>query len=94
MDSTESNITEARSEEILKSLLRGFSHNTARIVSDGSYRTLEGNQTVAIHPSSVLFGRKLEAILFTEYVFTSKSYARNVSAVQLGWIDEVVSRTD
>lgn len=58
---------------------------------DGSYRTLIGNQTVAIHPSSVLFGKKVEAIVFSEFVFTNKSYARGVSAVRLGWIDEVVA---
>ena len=58
---------------------------------DGSYKTLLGNQTVSIHPSSVSFGKKVEAIVFSEFVFTSKSYARNVSAVRLGWIDEVLA---
>ena len=45
-----------------------------------------GNQLVAIHPSSVLFGRKVEAIMYNEYVFTNRSYARGVCAVQLDWI--------
>jgi ATP-dependent RNA helicase DHR2 len=57
---------------------------------DGSYRTLLGNQTVAIHPSSVLFGRKVEAIVFSEFVFTNKSFARGVSAVQLDWVGSVL----
>lgn len=57
---------------------------------DGSYRTLLGNQTVAIHPSSVLFGRKVEAIVFSEFVFTNKSFARGVSAVQLDWVGAVL----
>jgi ATP-dependent RNA helicase DHR2 len=57
---------------------------------DGSYKTLRGNQTVAIHPSSVLFGKKTEAIVFNEFVYTNKAYARGVSAVQLDWIDEAV----
>jgi ATP-dependent RNA helicase DHR2 len=60
-------------------------------MSDGSYKTLLGNQSVSIHPSSVLFGKKVEAILFSEFVFTNKSYGRNVSAVRLSWIDEVLS---
>jgi ATP-dependent RNA helicase DHR2 len=59
-------------------------------VPDGSYRTLHGNQTVSIHPSSVLFGKKVEAIVFSEFVFTTKPYARGVSAVRVGWIDEVL----
>ncbi|EFQ99033.1 ATP-dependent RNA helicase DHX8 [Nannizzia gypsea CBS 118893] len=75
---------------ILTSFLTGFATNTARLLPDGSYRTLVGNQTVAIHPSSVLFGRKVEAIMYNEFVFTSRSYARGVSAVQMNWIGEVL----
>ncbi|KAM5430449.1 Salivary acidic proline-rich phosphoprotein 1/2 [Microsporum canis] len=76
---------------ILTSFLTGFATNTARLFPDGSYRTLVGNQSVAIHPSSVLFGRKVEAIMYNEYVFTSRSYARGVSAVQMNWIGEVLA---
>ncbi|PLB48948.1 DEAH-box RNA helicase [Aspergillus steynii IBT 23096] len=75
---------------ILKSFLRGFSTNTARLVPDGSYRTVAGNQTVAIHPSSVLFGKKVEAILYNEFVFTNRSYARGVSVVQMDWVGEAL----
>jgi len=82
--------SEARSQAILQCVLRGFISNTARLMPDGSYKTLMGNQTVAIHPSSVLFGRKVEAIVFNEFVFTGKAWARGVSAVQLPWVSEVV----
>ena len=58
---------------------------------DGSYRTVVGNQTVAIHPSSVLFGKKVEAIMYNEYVFTNRSYARGVSAVQMDWVGEALA---
>ncbi|KAF1839728.1 P-loop containing nucleoside triphosphate hydrolase protein [Decorospora gaudefroyi] len=82
--------SETRSQAILACILRGFVSNTARLMPDGSYKTLLGNQTVAIHPSSVLFGRKVEAIVFNEFVFTGKAWARGVSAVQLDWVSEVV----
>ncbi|OJD21038.1 hypothetical protein ACJ73_07623 [Blastomyces percursus] len=75
---------------ILKSFLTGFASNTARLFPDGSYKTIVGNQTVAIHPSSVLFGRKVEAIMYNEYVFTNRSYARGVSAVQMDWVGEAL----
>ncbi|KKZ68081.1 hypothetical protein EMCG_06293 [[Emmonsia] crescens] len=92
--STNSNHTISSSEEnpisILKSFLTGFASNTARLFPDGSYKTIVGNQTVAIHPSSVLFGRKVEAIMYNEYVFTNRSYARGVSAVQIDWVGEAV----
>ncbi|KAL4790430.1 P-loop containing nucleoside triphosphate hydrolase protein [Aspergillus venezuelensis] len=95
-DTTESqdsstSIREPSPVSILKSFLRGFSTNTARLVPDGSYRTVVGNQTVAIHPSSVLFGKKVEAILYNEFVFTNRSYARGVSAVQMDWVGEALA---
>ena len=75
---------------ILKAFLTGFKMNTARLMPDGSYRTLAaGNQLVAIHPSSVLMGRKVECIMYNEFVYTQKTYARGVSAVQMDWIGEL-----
>ncbi|KAJ5988593.1 ATP-dependent RNA helicase prh1 [Penicillium waksmanii] len=76
---------------ILQSFLGGFATNTARLVPDGSYRTVVGNQTVAIHPSSVLFGKKVEAIMYNEFVFTNRTYARGVSAVQMDWVGEALA---
>ncbi|KAI4200439.1 MAG: hypothetical protein LQ350_003887 [Teloschistes chrysophthalmus] len=75
---------------ILKCFLKGFATNIGRLMPDSSYKTMIGNQTVAIHPSSVLFGRKVEAIMYNEFVFTNRSYARGVSAVQWDWIGEVL----
>ncbi|CAI7647323.1 unnamed protein product [Penicillium viridicatum] len=79
---------------ILQSFLAGFATNTARLVPDGSYRTIVGNQTVAIHPSSVLYSKKLEAIMYNEFVFTNRSYARGVSAVQMDWVGEALAGKD
>lgn len=50
-----------------------------------------GNQTVAIHPSSGLFGKRVEAIMYNEFVFTNRSYARVASAVQMDWIGEALA---
>lgn len=77
-------------KSILKCFLNGFATNTAHLMPDGSYKTIVGNQTVAIHPSSGLFGKKVEAIMYNEFVFTNRSYARGVSAVQLDWIGQVL----
>ncbi|KAF2433828.1 putative ATP-dependent RNA helicase [Tothia fuscella] len=90
-ETTDTSQSEIQNTAILQCLLCGFAQNTARLMPDGSYRTLVGNQTVAIHPSSVLFGKKVEAIVFSEFIFTTRSFARGVSAVRLGWIDEVVA---
>ncbi|KAJ4318253.1 Salivary acidic proline-rich phosphoprotein 1/2 [Neodidymelliopsis sp. IMI 364377] len=89
-DDYDSSPSEERTQAILACMLRGFISNTARMMPDGSYKTLNGNQTVAVHPGSVLFGRKVEAIVFNEFVFTGKAWARGVSSVQLDWVSEVL----
>ena len=76
-------------EPILKCFLQGFATNVARLSADGTYKTLVGNQTIAIHPSSVLFGKKVEAIMYNEFVFTTRSYARGVSAIQAVWLQDI-----
>lgn len=85
-----STITPELAVSILKCFLKGFATNTARLFPDGSYKTMIGNQIVAIHPSSGLFGKKVEAIMYNEFVFTNRSYARGVSAVQMDWIVEAL----
>ena len=80
--------SEERNAAILKALLTGFAMNTAALCPDGSYKTLVGRQTVAIHPSSTLFGRKVEAVVFSECVFTGRAWMRGVSAVQMDWVRE------
>ncbi|KAI9760792.1 MAG: hypothetical protein M4579_001422 [Chaenotheca gracillima] len=79
-----------RTTVILRCFLKGFAAKTARLSPDGSYKTMIGNHAIAIHPSSGLFGRRTEAIMYNEYLFTNKSYAKCVSAVQLDWIGEAL----
>ncbi|KAK8221863.1 Salivary acidic proline-rich phosphoprotein 1/2 [Zalaria obscura] len=81
--------SEETANNILRCFLRGFMSNVARLMPDGSYKTIVGNQNVAIHPSSILFGRKVEAILYNEFVYTNRTYARGVSAIQLNWLDKI-----
>ncbi|EME39966.1 hypothetical protein DOTSEDRAFT_178845 [Dothistroma septosporum NZE10] len=85
-----STIDEESQESILKCFLRGYSKNVAHLCPDKSYKTFPpGSHTVAIHPSSVLFGRKVEAIMYNEFVFTNKAYARGASAIHLKWLEEL-----
>ncbi|CAZ86080.1 unnamed protein product [Tuber melanosporum] len=81
-------VTPDLATRVLKCFLKGFLHNTARLVPDGSYRTVVGNQAVGIHPSSVLFGKRVEAIVYHEFVYTTRAFARGVSAVEMGWVGE------
>lgn len=79
-------------ESILKCFLTGFTKNTAIGMPDRSYRTVTTGETVSVHPSSLLFlNKSCPAIMYTEYVFTTKGYARNVSRIELSWLQEVVT---
>lgn len=75
-----------RAEILLKCFLTGFAIKTAVLAPDASYVTSVGKHVVTIHPASVLHGKKKEAIMFLEHVFTTKNYAKKVSVVQGDWI--------
>lgn len=75
---------------ILKSFLKGYITNTAVGMPDSSYRTFNSGQLISIHPSSNLFGKSnLDAIMYIEYVFTSKGYGRSCSVIELSWLQEI-----
>jgi HrpA-like RNA helicase len=46
------------------------------------------NQTVAIHPGSVLKGKKPQYVLYNELVRTKKHYMRDVCIVEPQWAAE------
>jgi ATP-dependent RNA helicase DHR2 len=76
-------------ESILKSFLSGFVSNTAIGMPDRSYRTVTTGNLISIHPSSLLFGEKKDAIMYIEFVYTVKGYARSVSAIKLEWLQAI-----
>lgn len=75
---------------IQKAITSGFFANTARLNKSGqSYRSAKTNQTVHIHPSSVLFGQKPRWVIYYELVLTSKEFMRNCMPLQPEWLVEV-----
>ncbi|KAJ3333928.1 putative ATP-dependent RNA helicase dhr2 [Blyttiomyces sp. JEL0837] len=79
---------ESEVEPILQSFLHGFFQNVAVLQQDGSYKTFTTKQVCHIHPSSVLFGKKLPLIMYHELVQTSRQYMRNVSAIATPWLQK------
>jgi ATP-dependent RNA helicase DHR2 len=61
---------------------------------DGAYITTMGRNPIAIHPSSVLYSQKVEAIMFLDHVFTAKSYAKKVNVIQANWIAGALGVTE
>ena len=90
MDIDLENQDESQNDEgLLKCLLSGLFMNVALLQTDGSYRTLISHQTVYLHPSSTLFGKKSQAVFFNELVHTSRKYMRKISRIQKEWLLEV-----
>jgi ATP-dependent RNA helicase DHR2 len=83
-------ISQERGEVLIKTFLKAFSLKTALLAPDSKYLTTQGRNEITIHPASVLYGRKVEAIMFLEHVFTAKSYGKKVSAIQANWIMEAM----
>jgi pre-mRNA-splicing factor ATP-dependent RNA helicase DHX16 len=76
---------------IQKALTAGFFPNAAMLQRGGdSYRTVKNNNTVYIHPSSVLMGdeRPPKTIIFYELVETSKQFCRNCMPIKPEWLHE------
>lgn len=88
-DLSEADDDKADFSTIIKIFLAGFINNTALGSSDRQYRTVNGGHKIAIHPSSMMFGKKIDAIMYVEYVFTTKGYARTVSPIDLAWLQEI-----
>lgn len=55
----------------------------------GTYKILMSSQSVSIHPSSVLCGKKPKCIVFGELIHTTRNYARQVTAVDPSWLPEL-----
>jgi ATP-dependent RNA helicase DHR2 len=83
-------ISPERVECILKAFLKAFGTRTALLAQDGNYITTVGRNPISIHPSSVLYGQKVEAMMFLDHVFTAKSYAKKVSVIQADWVAQAL----
>lgn len=75
-------------ENIRRALVAGFFMQVAKKESQGKnlYKTVkDNNEPVLLHPSTVL-GHEAEWVLYNEFVLTTKSYIRTVTAVKGEWL--------
>lgn len=90
-------------DKILQCVFAGLANKLAFLSKDGTYRTTVGQQSVYVHPSSILFnptstskGYKAsqglpKILMYGELVYTSRHYMRIVSAVQSTWLSDSAS---
>ncbi|XP_021805975.1 probable pre-mRNA-splicing factor ATP-dependent RNA helicase DEAH5 [Prunus avium] len=78
--------------KIRKAITAGFFFHGARKDPQEGYRTLVENQPVYIHPSSALFQRQPDWVIYHELVMTTKEYMREVTVVDPKWLVELAPR--
>ncbi|XP_059893372.1 ATP-dependent RNA helicase DHX8 isoform X2 [Gadus macrocephalus] len=73
---------------VQKAICSGFFRNAAKKDPQEGYRTLIDQQVVYIHPSSALFNRQPEWVVYHELVLTTKEYMREVTTIDPRWLVE------
>lgn len=74
--------------KVQKTVCSGFFRNAARKDPQEGYKTVVDNQTVFIHPSSALFNRQPDWVVYHELVLTTKEYMRESTAIDPKWLVE------
>ncbi|KAK3905353.1 P-loop containing nucleoside triphosphate hydrolase protein [Staphylotrichum tortipilum] len=89
--STNANSPPASAEQIRRCLTAGYFAHAARMQADGTFRAVGGGAATVlhVHPSSVMFNRTAEWVVFHEVMETgSKTFIRDVTRIEKGWLLE------
>ena len=78
--------------KVRRAITSGFFMHAAKKDPQEGYKTLDEGQVVYIHPSSALFNRNPEWIIYHELVLTTKEYMREVIAIEPKWLLELAPR--
>lgn len=74
--------------KVRMALVSGFFAHAAKKDPQEGYKTLVEGTPVYIHPSSALFQRNPDFVLYHELVQTTKEYMREVTAIEPKWLVE------
>lgn len=77
-----------KTAKLQKAICSGFFRNAAKKDPQEGYRTLVDGQVVYIHPSSSLFHRQPDWVVYHEIVLTTKEYMREVTTIDPKWLVE------
>ncbi|KAF7151906.1 hypothetical protein RHSIM_Rhsim02G0021600 [Rhododendron simsii] len=78
--------------KVRKAITAGFFFHAGRKDPQEGYRTLVENQPVYIHPSSSVFQRQPDWVVYHELVMTTKEYMREVIDIDPKWLVELAPR--
>ncbi|GAO49035.1 helicase associated domain-containing protein [Saitoella complicata NRRL Y-17804] len=76
--------------DIRRCLVSGYFAHAARMQPDGTYKMIKGGETLWAHPTSVMFNRKADWIVFYEIVETDKKiFIRDITKIEKEWLAEL-----
>ena len=76
-------------EQIRRCLTSGYFAHAARMQPDGSFRNVEGGTVLHAHPSSLMFNRKADWVVFHEVMETgTKTFIRDITKIEKSWLVE------
>ncbi|KFY56956.1 hypothetical protein V497_05871 [Pseudogymnoascus sp. VKM F-4516 (FW-969)] len=73
---------------VRRALCAGFFRNAARKDPTEGYKTLIEGTPVSLHPSSALFGKQAEWVIYHTLVLTSKEYMHCTTTIEPKWLVE------
>ncbi|KAL2127224.1 hypothetical protein VTI74DRAFT_11072 [Chaetomium olivicolor] len=75
-------------DRIRQALCAGFFRNTARKDPQEGYKTLTEGTPVYLHPSSALFGKQAEWVIYHTLVMTTREYMHFTTSIEPKWLVE------
>ncbi|KXN88874.1 Pre-mRNA-splicing factor ATP-dependent RNA helicase prp22 [Leucoagaricus sp. SymC.cos] len=73
---------------VRKAICSGFFRHAAKKDPSEGYKTLAEGTPVYIHPSSALFNRAPEWLVYHELILTTREYCHNVTVIEPKWLVE------
>jgi ATP-dependent RNA helicase DDX35 len=78
-----------KGEQIRRCLTAGFFAHAAKMQPDGTFRNVAGGTILHAHPSSLMFNRKADWVIFHEVMETgNKIFIRDITKIEKGWLLE------
>jgi ATP-dependent RNA helicase DDX35 len=78
-----------KGEQIRRCLTAGFFAHAAKMQPDGTFRNVAGGTILHAHPSSSMFNRKADWVVFHEVMETgNKIFIRDITKIEKSWLLE------
>ncbi|KAJ2894613.1 helicase associated domain-containing protein [Zalerion maritima] len=76
----------AHTQKVRQALCSGYFRNAARKDPQEGYKTLIESTPVYLHPSSALFGKQAEWVIYHDLILTTKEYMHATTSIEPKWL--------